>query len=272
MRSFHIILTRFNVRRSSIANPRALSAEWLNTRIRLFRDATVASIVTQTRPPDLWLVFFDEATPPFIRAEMDAIAEQIGILKAEYCGELDAAVLKQRIRKHLPDGVDWLVTTRLDNDDALNPRFIEAVMACVVPGSREFINPKRGLIVSNGLLYRKRDYSSPFITFSEPVDGFRTVWLDQHQRLSRYATIKQLDLQDAWIQLIHGGNIANQVRGIRILPTSIADGLLPPAIQSTLKTTNIGGFIIDNSLGLILRYARSAWRRGGRTLAEIRSR
>jgi len=271
MHTFHIILTRFNVRRGRTADPRALSTDWLRTRIQLFRDATVASILLQTRAPDLWLVFFDEATPSFVRVEMEALGKEIGALKAEYCGELTTAVLEQCIRKNLPVGVDWLVTTRLDNDDALNPRFIEFLMANVMPGIREFINPKRGLIVSNGLLYRKRDYSSPFISFSEPVDEFRTVWLDQHHRLCRYATIKQLDLQDAWIQLVHGGNIANQVRGIRVLPRSIVDGLLPPAIQNTLKDVNLGEFIIANSFGLILRYVRSAWRRGRVILAEMRS-
>jgi len=108
-----------------------------------------------------------------------------------------------------------VITTRLDNDDAVDPKLLELVANAASVGHFEFINATNGLVVNQNRFYRKRDLSNAFISASEPVESFRTVWLDQHHRLGKYAPIKQLPLKDAWIQIIHGSNLANRVRGVR---------------------------------------------------------
>ena len=67
---------------------------------------------------------------------------------------------------------------------------------------------------------------NPFISRVEAdVRALQTVFVDQHQLLSGYGRITQVRTEPMWIQVIHGGNIANVVRGIRADPSESAHGL-----------------------------------------------
>src|ERR1039458_3569040 len=124
---YHVLLTRFNIRYATAVDPRVLSPEWLGPRMQLFRKITVPSVASQSRLPDAWLVFFDEGTPEATRDEFRQLAARMPLLHAEYCGEFGPKLGAERIRRIMAPDAEWLLTTRLDNDDALNPRFIETV-------------------------------------------------------------------------------------------------------------------------------------------------
>ena len=166
---------------------------------------------------------------------------------------------------------EWLLTTRLDNDDALNPRFIETVQSHARPGVREFLNPTYGLIVAYGRLYRHRGYSNPFITLSEPAAESRTVLIDQHALLARHGPVRQFALPDAWIQVVHGGNLANQACGVRISPTKVSPDVLPPSLSASLADVRLGELVLSNSFGFLRRNAGPAWRRVRSRWAERRT-
>lgn len=268
----HILLTRFNVRRDSLADARAISIDWLRHRLSLFTAVTVPSILSQSRLPDHWLLFLDEQTPQEFRSELAVALSEVPWVRVVYCGQLDLTVLTAAVSSCLSPQTDWLLTTRVDNDDALNPALIDNVRSSARIGLREFINPRNGVIFASGRLYRKRDYSSPFMTLSESARDFKTVWLDQHQRLSRHGTVRQLDLKDAWIQLVHGGNIANQVRGVRVRGQSIAAGVLPQSLAGQVLTVSYIDWSFDNTVGLVRRYFGSAWRRLLREISDRGSR
>lgn len=268
---YHALLTRFNVRRGVEADPRVLSVEWLDARMKLFEEITVASVVAQTRRPDAWLVFFDEGTPQATRERFHRLTAVLPQLRAEYCNSFSAQVCIERIHHGLPAGIDWLVTTRLDNDDALHPRMIEQMRSLVRPGVREFINPSKGLIIAKGMLYRKHDYSSPFISLSEPLANCRSVFMDQHQRLGWHGRIQQFSMTDSWIQVVHGANLANQVRGVRVLPSRVSMQVLPQSLRASVRPVSAAELIMDNSIGLVRRYAGSIRRRVNRMLADRRA-
>jgi len=265
---FHIILTRFNTRISTRFDPHAISPEWLGTRMRLFRDVTFPSVASQSRLPDAWLVFFDENTPEATRDEFHQLAATLPLMRAEYFGDFNADMWGPRIRRIIPPDADWLLTTGLDSDDGLNRCFIESVQYRARQCDCKFINPTMGLIVADGRLYRKRDFSSAFMTFSEPAAGCRTVWLDIHTRVGRHGPVEQLGLPDAWIQVVHGGNLLNRTRGVRISPTKVSPDALPQALLESVTDVTRGALLLDNSLGLLRRYARSAWRRGCRVWSD----
>jgi hypothetical protein len=266
-----VLLTRFNILYATAVDPHVLSPEWLGPRMRLFRQTTLPSVASQSRLPDAWLVFFDEGTPEATRDEFRQLAARLPLLQAEYCGEFGPKLCAERIGRIMAPDADWLLTTRLDNDDALNRRFIETVQSVARPGVREFINPTYGLIVANGRLYRHRDYSNPFITLSEPAAGCRTVLIDQHGLLARHGPVRQFALPDAWIQVVHGGNLANQVRGVRISPTKVSPDALPPTLSVSVADVRLGELVLDNSFGRLRRYAGRAWRRGRRIWADRRT-
>jgi hypothetical protein len=239
--------------------------------MKLFRQFTFPSLAWQSRMPDAWLVFFDEGTPEATRDEFRQLAAELPLIHIEYCGELTQQLVIERVRRIIAPTADWVLTTRLDNDDALHRRFIETVQSHARPGVREFINPTYGLILANGRLYRQRDYSSPFITLSEPVSDCRTVWMDQHTLLARHGPVRQFALPDAWIQVVHGGNLVNQIRGVLISPTDASPGALFPTLRASLADVGFGERVLYNGLSPFRRYAGRAWRRGQRMWAGRQS-
>lgn len=258
---YHVLLTRFNVRRGKFVDPRVLSPEWLKPRMQLFRQVTYGSVASQSRLPDAWLVFFDEGTPEATRDELRELSSELPLLRVEYCREFDGRLWAERIGRILPPNVDWLLTTRLDNDDAIHRLFVETVQSHARPGVREFINPTHGLIVSNGCLYRKRDYSGHFITLSEPVADFRTVWMDEHRLLARHGRVRQVALPDAWIEVVHGGNLVNQVCGVRIAPGKVSSDAMPPYLSASLIDVRLGELLFENYLVRSRRWVRGVFRR-----------
>lgn len=257
----HILLTLFNVRIGHVENPKINALEWLSERLRLFRQITVPAIGSQSRRPDVWLVFFDVGTPHEIRDAVALIAKDLPFLHDVYCDGSESETIRQCIAGFVDPAATWLITTRIDNDDAIHPKLLETVQLAVRQGTREFINPLFGLIVTGPKAYRKRDYSSPFISLSEPALGYESVWVGPHHLLSTHGSIRQIMLRDVWVQVVHGGNLANHVRGLRAPRSSIDASLLPSALAQGLSSESTAELLIDNSVGAVVRYTKSAIRR-----------
>lgn len=249
-------MTRFNVRfaHSLSSSALALSPDWLWGRVALFEDYCLSSVISQTARPDSWIIMFDENTPPELRERAASWRAAIGIIRPAYMGPFDVPVAVDAVMLHGRVDRNWLVTTRLDSDDALHPRFCEVVRENVVEGRREFLNITRGLIVANGKCYRKSMPANPFISFSEPTMNARTVWAEQHGLLHQVAPVRQLRLRDGWVQIVHGGNLSNIVRGVRIPSGWVSRSCLPPKIAAELRRDGWVELITDNTLGLWRRW------------------
>jgi hypothetical protein len=168
------------------------------------------------------------------------------------------------VREHADLTAGWLLTSRLDNDDAIHPRFFEVIRRHAVEGRREFLNVPRGLIVAGGKCYRKSITANPFLAFSESSSNPRTVWAEQHGLLGSIAPVRQLALRDGWIQIVHGGNLSNTIRGLRVPASWLDRRCMPAALAEELTT---GGFLElckDNTIGL--------WRRCGPSVRNVFSR
>lgn len=256
----HILTTRFNVKTLNSRNKQP-DISWLYSRLALFKEITIPSIINQTILPDFWFVFFDVNTPVEIKESITHIINKYdGLFIACYVDFFSCTTVKNVLAEYLPKNTDWLVSTRLDNDDALNNCFIETIQKNVKVGHLEFINITSGLIITSNKAYSKNDYSNPFISLSEPFVGFETVWVKEHHRVSSHAPIKQLQLKHGWIQCVHGGNIANQVRGVRVKKENVSESVSPHLIQH-VKHVNFIEYLIDNTIFLLKRYSGSLFRR-----------
>ena len=253
----HFVLTRFNVRPPDGSTARIHDFEWLAKRLELFENFCLPSVVHQTRVPTAWLIFLDCGTPSEIRLQFDGMVHPYPFIKPVYCSGLSAAFAAECIRSHASPDCRWVITTRLDNDDAIHVRLLENVFTSASIGTYEFINAPSGLVVCQDRFYSKSDRSSPFISASEPMGDCKTVWIDQHHRLGRYAPIKQLSIRYAWIQIIHGDNLANRVRGIRVPGYSIDKEGVPHALVTRMRKEPLGELFVDNSIGLVIRYGGS---------------
>lgn len=213
----HFIITRFNLRRDA-ADERAINPAWLDERFALFDRFCFPSVKAQTSQHFRWLVLFDEQTPPQARArirEYERWPTFIPVFFAPASREQARQAVQAQLRGQPPAS---LLTTRLDNDDALSTRFIELVQRhadAPVPTLVEF---PFGYVWHRDRLYLDRQDRNPFSTLVEPLDrqsDFRTIYAASHHDVGAGRRVVQASGDPAWIQVIHGGNVANRPRGIR---------------------------------------------------------
>lgn len=252
----HVILTRFNVRQSPDDTRLARDEAWLTRRLELFDAFCYPSVRAQTVENFQWLVFFDQATPEAFRDRIAAYGRW-SRFRAAYVDGIDPARLGARVLACLGERPSHLITTRLDNDDALARDFIETVQAAFRGQAREVINVTSGYIWRRGRVYLHRDRSNAFASLVERAPGAQTVWCRQHHRLAEVAPIRQVGASPGWMQVVHGGNVRNRVRGVR-QPGEVLEGRfrinppMPPPGESTLALQ------LDRRLLSPLRLGREA--------------
>lgn len=219
----HVLLTRFNVRVDQ-SSPRPTD-KWLADRLQLFETYTVRSLASQTIDRFEWLVFFDADTPDFARVSVDSLmARYANVFRPVY---LSSQFSSKSIRPHLPVQADQthLVTTRVDNDDAVSIDFMEQIQRHAHVRDLEFVNLIDGAQMSTGGVYRRPYTSNPFISLverwsTEPV----TVFVGGHDELSTYGPVRNVRTgHPMWLQVVHGQNLANEIVGVRTRADILVD-------------------------------------------------
>lgn len=215
----HLLLTRFNVASPGREQAIRLRPGWLEGRFELFRTYCLPSVAAQTRQDFEWVIFFDEKTPEeFLQQIVDLQA--VYPFRAVYTGLF-------RMNEIVPDlvrgteGADWLLTTRLDSDDILSIDHMERLRTFLAAPRRKVVNFRHGAILSVGAgaprLYAAEDDSNPFASLMEPMsEEPTTIWGVMHTEIARMAPVAQVGGTPAWLQVVHGGNVSNRIKGQRI--------------------------------------------------------
>lgn len=196
-----------------------------------FVSACLASVRSQRERNTRWLVFLDDRGPQWLRDEMaalsaDGLFEPIWI-SGPYTADIVRAAIVQRC--HAP----ILITTRLDSDDAVGVHFTATIRAEATAAPSEhldvglYLNPLSGVQIDrSGGVYRYDYPTNPFISYVERRrvgSAPRTVLQDFRHLASReHGPVREISTAPIWLQVVHGGNLMNEIRGTRIAPESIA--------------------------------------------------
>lgn len=221
MKSFtHFILTRFNLR-VDYANPgTGLDQQWLNHRFNLFEQFCYPSVREQSNQNFKWLVFFDSQTPEFFKNKIEKYSEWKNFIPVYIDGEITDCIYRAKVLSNLAAGSEYLITTRLDNDDAICKDFVKIIQENFHEQEFEFINFTYGYVLRGVKLYLYKYLNNPFMSLIErinelTVNGFKTIFCGKHNELSSMGCIIQSKTTPTWLQVIHERNIDNRVRGIR---------------------------------------------------------
>lgn len=128
----HFILTRFNLllwNKDKTGSP-VRTIKWLEHRFALFERYCLPSVRSQSCKNFLWIVLFDSTTPDRFK---DKIADYqkdcpqfVPVFVEPDNGRYFANIFQEEVRRRLPDSeIGRVVTTYLDNDDALNVKMVE---------------------------------------------------------------------------------------------------------------------------------------------------
>ena len=262
----HYVITRFNLR-GEAASTTALDPEWLARRFDLFEKFCLPTIKAQTRSDFSWLVLFDTETPPSCRERIERLA-QWPIFRPIFFPPGTGDVGRRAVESVMEDTPEVLVTTRLDNDDGLARRYMEWVRErCDVQEATVFQFPV-GYVWSDGKLYRDRQQSNPFLTLAEPLAGdssrtFRTIYTGAHHDSHLLGRVVTVSDEPGWLQVVHGGNLANRRRGIRT-PTRQLQGRFGFDQDFELAPEAQFEVLVDSARTRLIEGARSLWHRARR--------
>jgi hypothetical protein len=242
-------MTRFNLatpgKESDIRN----RPGWLAERFDLFERYCLPSIAAQTSAAFDWIIYFDENTPEPFR-ERIAACQQAFAFHAYFTGLFPGSGWARSVREVLGIDSGLLLTTRLDNDDALASDFVERLHAAVVagglaPGSWNFTN---GFVVGSSRAYALAHPANAFFSWLEPAGpAMRTAPSIMHLDIADHGPVFQIAGPGAWAQMVHGGNVSNKLRGRLVEPAALS-ARFPPAVTQALAPVSPGTLFLERAL------------------------
>ena len=223
----HFIVTRFNIQFQCYFDNKNKSLicddNWLKYRFDLFENICLPSVLNQTNQNFLWLIFFDTDTPEKFKSNIYEYVKIYPKLKPIFITGEDQflAELKKIILNELSEGVSQVITSRIDNDDAIHKDYIKIVQARCKGQHSLFINFDNGFIydLNKNLLYKTKHASSAFLSRLEsPGKGeLRTVFEFQHQEVMLRAAVLQINVIPGWLVVVHKNNLLNKPSGKPVL-------------------------------------------------------
>ena len=202
----HILITRFDYP-SSYKN--------IEERIELFRRFTVPSIQNQLCQEFTWAI------------KTKLPLADLGV----ECMDVVAVSSFQDAYK-LGQGSNRIITTRIDNDDAVHTSYMAKIRFYAEKVKDGTFIDFNGYCYDskNDKMYRSNKYIkgvSPFVSYVESYEGMHGVYRDNHMKLRNHGEVLKID-SHVWMQIIHDSNQKNKV--------SLGDKLLTPEQSKELWT------------------------------------
>lgn len=214
----HFLVTRFNLPTPGPESLVRAREGWLRERAELFESYCMRSVAAQSNSRFRWLIYFDPESPAWLRERIRQWSAD-GLFTPVYRTAVERADLLSDLRSMVAEPSAELMTTNLDNDDGVATDFVERLQraAAQVQGRTALYLPS-GLILSGSGLFARRDRTNAFASVAEPWSGAVSCWADWHTLLGRSMPVREVDGPPSWLQVVHGGNVSNRVRGIRVSP------------------------------------------------------
>lgn len=224
----YYILTRFNIRlwtKDKKGNPTQTEA-WLKKRFDLFEQFCLPSIANQSVKDFKWIVLFDSETPEAYRKKIDEYARKCEQFTPHYVAPTEGRYFVRIFQRIILNDIklgDWVITTYLDNDDALRYDYVEEVKRLVGQvRNHTFISFKYGiqyfteLNIATRVLYKNNHFLSLVEKYEENVHLRTVMGYGSHIHVGHYKGTEALFIEtpenEKWIELVHDTNMDNDVR------------------------------------------------------------
>jgi FkbM family methyltransferase len=221
MDTAHFLLTRFNVPFGNVPADLGLNDDWLEHRFALFENFCLPSVLAQENKDFGWLILMDERTPERWMERLKADLQLLpaaGVLPLKFLSEAD--VITQIERLTSGTSIQRIVTTRLDNDDAISRDYLATISrrAAGLPRKDHYyvINYRNGCQVSNAGFFAVAQSLNPFLSVVSPRHPLLTAWHAEHGAMKQFGKVLQQGRFSQrplyWLQSIHGNNVANRLQ------------------------------------------------------------
>ncbi|MGE3314272.1 MAG: glycosyltransferase [Planctomycetaceae bacterium] len=255
----HFLLTRFNVRVPWMNRP-APGPEWLAHRFDLFERFCLPSVEAQSNTDFLWLVFFDSRTPAEFRERISSY-RKLPQFRAVFLDEFDLQLVRDAMRQHSGSDSRSVLTSRLDNDDALARSYIAKVqeVAYSITEPKAFISIRLGYTCDHGRAYCSEYVPNAFFSLLEPFEEMSTGYAYNHHDIAKHAPVRVIDGYRGWMQVVHDANHANvgPSCAFRVRRSTLRNEF-PPALAEGSEPAV--GLLANNARFIVRRFVRDSGR------------
>ena len=224
MKYSHFLITRFNlplVWTKDKNNVSTQTEEWLHHRFELFKHYCFPSVANQTSKDFIWMLLFYDGTPEKYKKMNEELEKKHPFYKPCYLNDEQSNHLVEYINNYIADYIEadteYIITTRMDNDDAIAIEFMEEVEKFAKEQATTM-----GYVINliHGIqYYPKYNVSmsvncknSHFTSYVEPKGGYiRTIYgCGDHSKVSKnYAIYNIRNKETMWMEVCHERNVAN---------------------------------------------------------------
>lgn len=271
----HFFLTRFNILlwKQDKEGHKVRSMKWLRHRFSLFENYCLPTMINQSCQNFEWMVLFDSMTPDEFKAkitEYQRICPQlIPIFVEPEKGGCFAEIFRAEIVKRLK--AKRVISTYLDNDDAMNVRFVEDLqcrVAKATDGTFFYYDKGYQYYTEDKFLMQIHYPRNHFVSVVEKGEAATVKGIFGHGRhyyidKIEGAKIVHVKTEPMWCEVVHERNMLNDANFL-IGTKVVRDGerlRREFAIEETIKT-GMGIYVFK----FMPRYLKTFWRRCHRFL------
>lgn len=226
----HFIITLFNLQiwNEDKTHQATRTQEWLQQRVDLFEHYCLPSVAAQSNHNFTWLCLFDSQTPADVRQRIAQCQQRVPQLKPYYFTAQEASeflapdpavncrFIRRTVHSMLAPDDEFVITSNLDNDDALSNCFVERVQQQFLADRRHTLYSfvcGMQLFVNLRAVVRMRYPHNHFLTLVEEAQGdFCTVQFYGHTSARKRLPNTDIGEKPYWLEIVHGHNVSNELR------------------------------------------------------------
>ena len=217
----HFLLTRFNILlwQKDKEGCKIRTIEWLEHRFSLFEKYCLPSVANQTCKNFEWIILFDSKTPEQYRHRIErykqVFPQLIPIFVEPEKGHLFAQIFRIEVIRRLR--CNRVITSYLDNDDALDMHFVDDLQKRVFSledGTFVFYEDGFQFYTDHKYLMRIHYPKNHFVSVVEKGDplSLKSIYgYGSHYYIDKIdgAKIEYVKNQPLWCEVIHEKNMGN---------------------------------------------------------------
>ncbi len=214
-------LTRFNILlwKNDKEGASVRTSNWLDHRFSLFEKFCLPSIKNQTCQDFEWIVLFDSTTPERYLAKVEKYQKEcpqfVPVFVEPQKGRYFADIFREAIAKRL--NVKRVISTYLDNDDALNVRFVEDLRqraSSVTDGTFFYYDEGYQYYTEDRFLLQINYPRNHFVSVVEKGDQQSVKGIFGYGRhyyidAIKGAKIEHVKTEPMWCEVVHQKNMLN---------------------------------------------------------------
>jgi hypothetical protein len=223
----HFIVTRFNVKGRNWVEDKnkssSLTDSWLEHRIHLFRKYCLPSVTAQSNPDFTWLIYLSSDTPDQFRKEIEEMVVPFPRIKISYVDTQEEFITAypDDIRRIRDKEKKFVITTRIDNDDAVHRDMIARIQQSFADQDYMAINFLKIFclkIEGRIKLYLDLSFSNHFISLIERVDNkvMNGCYSRNDTQWNQPGSVIQITDKVYCVELIHSRNLYNDIKGFPV--------------------------------------------------------